>query len=238
MSRPPPPVPALAPELAALAAETDPALAATVHAILERLRMLQLVEAGPQPGDMLPDLELPDATGRVWRSEELLARGPLVLALFRGPWCPYCERTMRALEAIRPAIEARGATLVGIVPTRPELVARMAEERGLRFPILTDRGLRWTRLLGLAYAMSDEHRALYAARGVDVAAQQAGAGWELPVPASFVVRRDGTIAWAFADPDWARRAEPAELLAELDRAAADPAGQAEAAEPGRAAGSP
>ena len=38
-------------------------------------------------------------------SDDLLARGPLALTFFRGPWCPYCSMTLEALNQIHPAIE-------------------------------------------------------------------------------------------------------------------------------------
>src|SRR3990167_4353594 len=81
---------------------------------LDRLRMLRIPEDGLGLGDYLPDFALEDGVGRTWKSGELLDRGPLVLALFRGDWCPYCNLTMAALEEARPAIEALGATAVGI----------------------------------------------------------------------------------------------------------------------------
>ena len=40
-----------------------------------------------------------------------------------------------------------------------------------------------------------------------------GAGWQLPIPATYVVGSDGVVRYAFADPDWTRRAEPDELVA-------------------------
>ena len=48
--------------------------------------------------------------------------------------------------------------------------------------------------------------------GADVPAVAAGTGWELPLAASYVAGRDGVIAYAFADADWARRAEPEDLV--------------------------
>ena len=83
---------------------------------LDRLRMMRVAEDGLAVGDHLPDFALADRAGRTWTSQELLDRGPLVLALFRGGWCPYCELTMAALEEARPAIEALGASAVGIMP--------------------------------------------------------------------------------------------------------------------------
>ena len=42
-------------------------------------------------GDLLPEFTLPDTDGDVVSSNALLARGPLVAAFVRGPWCPYCS---------------------------------------------------------------------------------------------------------------------------------------------------
>lgn len=37
-------------------------------------------------GDTAPSFELPDSTGTLVRSQDLLAKGPLVLTFFRGHW--------------------------------------------------------------------------------------------------------------------------------------------------------
>src|SRR5260370_25806750 len=112
---------------------------------LNRLRMLRVAEEGLSVGDHLPDFALQDGSCRVWTSGELLDRGPLVLALFRGDWCPYCELTMAALEQARPAIEALGATAVGGMPGERELVAATAARRALRSPLLADPATRLSR---------------------------------------------------------------------------------------------
>jgi peroxiredoxin len=191
----------------------DPAEREGLREAIERLRMRQLAEHGPAVGDTLPDFALPDAAGRVVTSGELLDRGPLVLAFFRGGWCPYCDRTLRALEAVRPRLEEAGATLAGVAPARPEELARVAAERGLRFLLLSDTGGRLAELCGLLYAMTPAQIAFYRDRwGADLPAVGAGTGWELPLAATYVADRDGVIAYAFADADWARRAEPRDLL--------------------------
>ena len=84
--------------LTAIDAEERTALAGAI----ERLRMLQIVEQGLAEGDLLPDFALPDSSGQVVSSSDLLDRGPLVLAFFRGPWCPYCSVMVEALHQLRP----------------------------------------------------------------------------------------------------------------------------------------
>jgi peroxiredoxin len=200
-----------------ICARLDPADRKVLEDGIERLRMLQVAETGLAVGDTLPDFALLDPEGRVWRSDELLARGPLVLSFFRGAWCPYCDLAMRALEAVRPEIEALGATLLGVAPTRPEDLARVATDRALHYPLLTDVGEEFAKLCGVRFELAAEHVDFYRRYGVDMPAAQAGAGWELPVPATWVVRQDGVVVWAFADADWGRRAEPEAVLEALRR---------------------
>jgi peroxiredoxin len=190
---------------------------ATVEDELDRLRMLRIAEDGLGVGDYLPDFALEDAAGRTWTSGELLDRGPLVLALFRGDWCPYCDLTMAALEEARPAIEALGAMAVGVMPDRRELMARTANRRNIGYLLLSDPANAFSRTCGLAYDLSPRHIRLHRERGRDFPAQHGDTTWRLPVPAVFVVEPGARVAWAFTDVDPARWADPEELLASLGR---------------------
>jgi peroxiredoxin len=51
--------------------------------------------------------------------------------------------------------------------------------------------------------------------GIDLAKYNADESWELPVPGSFVIARDGTIRLAYVDADYTKRLEPAEIVASL-----------------------
>ncbi len=180
---------------------------------VERLRMLQLAEHSLAPGDHLPDLALPDDAGRIVTSGELLAQGPLVVAFFRGGWCPFCDAALEALEGARPTLEALGCRLVGISPLRPEELAHLRDERGLGFSLLSDVGGQAAERCGVRYDLAEEHIEFYRRQGIDLPKLHGDASWALPIPATYVVRPDGVVAFAFGNPDWACRAEPEELVA-------------------------
>lgn len=182
---------------------------------LDRLRMLRIAEDGLAVGDHLPDFELQDGRGQVWRSEALLNRGPLVLALFRGDWCPYCDVTMSALDAARPTIETLGATAIGIMPERPEYVAQTAERRRLSYPLLSDPANRFAGACGLVYDLSPEHIKIHRRRSRDFPGLHGDVAWRLPIPAVFVVDPSARVVFAFSDADPARWPDPEELLASL-----------------------
>ncbi len=191
----------------------------TVAETIERNRMLQLAEQSLRVGDLLPDFSLPDARGRIVTGGELLDRGPLVVAFFRGDWCPYCDVALRDLDAAAPAIRAAGASLVGILPEQPEQLHRTRESKSIGFDLLSDADGGFSALCGIRYAIPEEHIAFYRAAGIDLG-ERAGTGvWWLPLPAAYVIRRDGVIVEAFANPDWSYRAEPEALVAAARAAA-------------------
>lgn len=197
-------------------AELPPNERADFEDELDRLRMMRVAEEGLGVGDPLPDFSLEDGAGRLWSSGALLDRGPLVLALFRGGWCPYCELTMLALEDARPAIEALGGTAVGVMPGTRETVASTVAKRGVRFPLLADPANGFARMCGLAYELSPAHIRIHRTRGRDFPTMHREPIWRLPLPAVFVVEPSARVAFAFSDVDPSRWPDPDALLASLE----------------------
>ena len=69
---------------------------------------------------------------------------------------------------------------------------------------------------GLTFTVDGDLRALYRdGLGIDLARFNGDESWELPLTATFVIDRDGTIVYASADPDYTARAEPADVLAAI-----------------------
>jgi len=89
-------------------------------------------------GAPMPPFVLPNAEGRLIRSDALLARGPLVLNFFRGDWCPYCRATLAALEAALPEIEQAGASLLAITPDTGGRTLATKRAQALHFEVATD----------------------------------------------------------------------------------------------------
>src|SRR5262249_9792572 len=89
-------------------------------------------------GEKVPAFVLRDSDGNSVFSAELLKHGPLVVAFYRGVWCPYCNMDLQALEAARPEIRQRGAGLVAIPPQTAPSSRRSQRENNVSFPILSD----------------------------------------------------------------------------------------------------
>ena len=96
------------------AARGDAPLQAAYQDLLSRLDRAETGARALKPGDAIPAFLLPDAEGRLVASDDLLARGCLVINFFRGNWCPYCRQTLKALDWFELK-EVRGTIVDGKV---------------------------------------------------------------------------------------------------------------------------
>lgn len=163
-------------------------------------------------GDLAPEFTLPNARGEEIRLTDLLSRGPVVVNIYRGGWCPYCNLELRALKEKLPKIEALGASLVAIAPEKPDKAAETTVRHDLEFEVLSDLGNQVSRQFGLVFTLPESIRAIYASFGTDLPAYNGDERFELPLPATYVIRPDGQIAYAFVDADYTRRMEPSEII--------------------------
>lgn len=188
---------------------------AIMDAATAALKASGIADRSLAPGARAPDFALPDATGRWIKLSSLLAAGPAVLSFYRGGWCPYCSIELRALQARLGDITAAGATLVAVSPQMPDHSLSTAEKLGLAYPVLSDVGNVVARSYGLVFSLPEDLREVYAGFGLDLPSANGDRTFELPVPATFVIAADGTVAWRFADADYTKRAEPGDVIAAL-----------------------
>jgi peroxiredoxin len=194
-------------------AQYVPAETLAVHAnVVAELRKEALASKSLAVGAPMPAFCLSDHNGRTVSSAELLSRGRLVLCFFRGRWDPFCCGQMEAMNRELPAIEEAGASMAGISPQTVKQSFFMADQHELRFPLLSDAGNQVARQFGLVYRVPDEQQAIYRRAFINLPLANGDESWELPIPAAYVVDRDGTVLFAYANEDYAERAEPGEMV--------------------------
>ena len=163
-------------------------------------------------GATAPDFALKDATGRVVRSADLLALGPLVAKFFRGRWCPYCVTELEAWRDLYGRLRECGALLVAISPQVQRQSDFMAGQHGLPFPLLTDPGCAVAEEFRLVYTVPQYHRDYYRSILVNIPFVNGDESWRLPIPATYVIGRDRKVFFAEAHADFRVRPEPEEAL--------------------------
>jgi peroxiredoxin len=176
----------------------------------------------PQPGEFAPDFALPDQHGRVVRLSERLTHGPVVLLFVRGGWCPFCTLTLRGYQAALPAIHDAGADVLAIAPQRTDSCCSMAERDLLAFSTLSDQDNRISDAYGTTYDVEPGMRSFYLRQGHDLPRLNGTSNWRVPLPATFVIGRDGRVLLTHIDPQFHCRLEPA-LAVEALQSASVPA---------------
>jgi peroxiredoxin len=164
-------------------------------------------------GVKIPEFQLQDHDGKsVSSSSDWLAKGCHVVCFIRGRWCPFCVAQMEAMNLILPEIEKAGATLVAVSPQTVQQSFFMRDQHKLRFPLLSDAGNKLARQFGLTYRILDEQKAVYQRAFVNLPFVNGDDSWELPIPATYIIERDGSVLYASANEDYTERPEPADIV--------------------------
>lgn len=166
-------------------------------------------------GEKMPEFSLPDASGRLVNSSDLLALGPLVIDFFRGRWCPYCVTEIEAWRDLYSVVRERGGLLVAISPQTMRQSDFMQGQHEVPFPLLQDEGCKVAAQFGLAYQVPTFHQQHYRSVLVNIPFVNGDQSWKLIVPATYVIDMDGTILFAEAHADFRVRPEPEDVLPHL-----------------------
>jgi peroxiredoxin len=196
-----------------LIAKYVPAETQAVHSqVVEELKARKLAAGILPVGAPAPAFELADHDGKIVRSSDLLGRGRLVVCFLRGRWCPFCVGQMEAMNLVVTFIEQAGATVVAISPQTVKQSYFMHDQYKLRFPLLSDAGNKVARQFGLTYRVPAAQEAVYRRAFVNLPFTNGDDSWELPIPATFIVGRDGTVVYGSANEDYTERPEPGHIV--------------------------
>jgi peroxiredoxin len=124
---------------------------------------------------------------------------------------------MEAMNSIAAQVNASGAALVAISPQTEKQAYFMYDQHKFAFPLLVDVRNEVARKFGLVYRVPEEQQAIYQRTFVNLPFVNGDGSWELPIPATYVIDRDGTILFASANEDYTERPEPFDILASLEQ---------------------
>ncbi len=206
-------------ERKALIEKYVPKEAQDIHArVVAELKAASLAQHALPVGAKAPEFSLQNHNGKLISSAELLGKGRLVICFIRGRWCPFCVGQMEAMNVIASAIEESGATLVAISPQTVQQSSFMHDQHKLHFPLLSDAENAVARQFGLVYKVPDYQKAMYKSAFVNLPHANGDESWELPIPATFILNREGQLIFTATNEDFTDRPEPFEILNMLEGA--------------------
>lgn len=182
---------------------------------IEDLKGRRMNDNGIQIGDQMPAFSLPNALGKRINSDEVLKNGKMVLAFYRGSWCPYCNLELKFLQDNLSRIKDKGTTLIAISPQIPDHSLSMAEKNNLEFEVLTDADNNFAKKLGIAFQLQDFILPYYKELGINLSDFNKNNDNTLPIPAVFVMNENGVVTYKFLDVNYMNRMNVEELLQAL-----------------------
>jgi peroxiredoxin len=166
-------------------------------------------------GATAPEFALPDFSGKLVRSTDMLALGSLVVNFFRGRWCPYCVTELEAWRDLYPALRERGSLVVGISPQTQRQSDFTAGQHKVPFPLLTDAGCTVAEKFGLVWTAPAYLQRYYRGILLNIPFVNGDETWKLPIPATYVIDPSGKVLYAEAHADFRVRPEPEDVLRAL-----------------------
>jgi peroxiredoxin len=181
----------------------------------DRLGMLA-PSTGVPVGEKVPDVRGKDLDGKDVTLLSLYAKGTILLAFYRGGWCPYCNSEIHALTTAFPEFQKRGITPVAVSVDRPESEAKMKATYAIPFPVLSDSDAAIIEAFRVVKNVGGDELAKMKGFGVDLESYSGETHHKIAIPALFLIDRSGVVRWAHSDPDFKVRPSTAQILAAID----------------------
>lgn len=179
---------------------------------IKDLKTKNIEEKSIKLGAIMPDFSLPNAKNEIIHSKEILKSGKMIIAFYRGSWCPYCNLELKALQENLSKINDKKVSLVAISPQSPDNSLTVIEKHNLTFEVLTDKDNTFAKQLGIIFELQDFVLPFYNALGINLSSFNKNDDTSLPIPAVFVVNENGIIIYKFADANYMNRIDIDELL--------------------------
>ena len=170
---------------------------------------------GLQLLDKAPAFAAIDQNGTLIELKDLLNKGSVVMVFYRGQWCPYCNKQLSALADSLQFIEQKGGQLIAVSPEMPDNIKKTITKTKANFSILYDEDLKIMKSYDVSFTVDEKTIVKYKTYGIDFETANGSNGANLPVPAVYIISKEGKIIYKYFDTDYKKRPSVAELLKHL-----------------------
>lgn len=164
-------------------------------------------------GETIPNLTLTSADNKAVNLNQAVKKQPTLLVFYRGGWCPYCNTHLADLRKIEDELKALGFQIFAISPDQPKFLQQTDAKHKLGYTLLSDSDMNAAKALGIAFEVDKETREQYQQYGIDLEKSSGQKHHLLPVPAAFLLNKEGQITFSFVAPDYTTRVDNEILLA-------------------------
>ena len=167
-------------------------------------------------GQDAPRIQGVDQNGAAVDSDEILKEEKILLVFYRGNWCPYCQKHLASLEKNLVALKEKGIRVLVVSPERAEKTAETSDKLGAHYSIIHDEQNKIMKDYQVLYEVNQDNVPRYYAKVDELVTEYNGADNKvLPIPATYLIGKDGKVAFVHFDPDYSKRSNVEDLIESL-----------------------
>lgn len=165
------------------------------------------VPLGLKPGDKAPAFTGYDQNGKQIQLKKILESGPIILFFYRGKWCPVCSKYLNDYQDSLSILLDMGVNVVAITPESIENVEQTVKLHNLSFTVVYDCQEQIMKDYNVMFSVTKDYQdQVMKYLTVDIAKNNGRDVAHLPVPATYIINREGIIVAVQFDPDYNKRA--------------------------------
>jgi len=177
------------------------------------------IPQGLKPGDKAPDFAGYDQNGNHVQSKKILEGGPIVLFFYMGKWCQSCSKYLNNYQDSIDILTGMGVNLVAITPESIENVEQTVKLHNLAFTVIYDCQEQIMKDYDLMFNVTKAYQdSVLKYLSIDIAKNNGRDVAHLPVPATYIINREGIIVAVQFDPDYNKRASVKWMIQNLSSA--------------------
>ena len=135
-----------------------------------------------------------------------------MLFFYRGQWCPYCNKYIQKLQDSLEYLTGKGAYVIGVTPETSENIGKTIEKTNASFSIIQDKGYKIMKDYDVNYTVDAGLYSKLKGYGVDLEKNNGNTDHVLPVPATYVIGKNGKLIFVHFDKNYTKRTSVSELL--------------------------
>ena len=171
---------------------------------------------GLKAGDKAPDFTGYDQTGKQVELKKLLDKGPIILFFYRGKWSTDCSRYLNNYQDSLKVLTDQGFNVVAITPESIENVEQTVKLHNLTFTVIYDCQEKIMKDFDVIFNVTKAYQEkIHSDFSINIAENNGRDAARLPVPATYIINKDGIIVAVQFDPDYKNRASVKWILKNL-----------------------
>ena len=167
-------------------------------------------------GEKAPLINGIDQYGKKIDSKIILKKQKVLVVFYRGNWCPYCRKHLKSLQENLNDLTKKGVFVIVVTPEKVEKTIETTEKLETTFSIVHDKDNKIMKDYKVAYKVNDKNvTSYYGFTQRKIAEYNSQNSETLPVPATYLIDKNGKISYVHYNPDHHVRSDIKEIIKNL-----------------------